>query len=65
MFKSRRSFVFTLIAMPFAGFAGCGGGADTDVSKPVEVTDELERQARAADEFFESEKSAGKKNEDN
>ncbi|MFM1801502.1 MAG: hypothetical protein RJA81_854 [Planctomycetota bacterium] len=51
---------FALFAAPMFGFFGCGGGADTDVSKPVEVTDELERQARAADEFFESEKAAGK-----
>lgn len=61
MIHDRRSFIALLFSMPIVSLlGGCGGGADTDVSKPVEVTDELERQARAADDFFEKEKAAGK-----
>ena len=54
MIQDRRLFTATLFSMPLISLlGGCGGGADTYVSKPVEVTDELERQARAADDFFE------------
>jgi hypothetical protein len=33
------------------GLCGCGG-SNADVSKPVEVTDEMKRQAEASDKFF-------------
>lgn len=52
MQKTRRSFCLIMAGVPFVTLTGCGGGADTDVSNPVEVTDELERQAKASDEFF-------------
>ena len=61
MIQDRRLFTATLFSMPLISLlGGCGGGADTDVSKPVEVTAELGRQARAADDFFEKEKASGK-----
>lgn len=34
-----------------SGFIGCGG-SKVDVSKPVEVTDEMKRQAEASDKFI-------------
>jgi len=40
-------------------FSGCGG-SKVDVSKPVEVTDEMKRQAEASDKFL-SEKGKTKK----
>ena len=33
------------------GFIGCGG-PKVDVTKPVEVTDEMKRQAEASDKFI-------------
>jgi hypothetical protein len=43
-----------------ASLSGCGGGNSVDVSKPVEVTDEMQRQAEASDKFI-SEQGKSKK----
>ena len=60
---SRRSFVTGILPLSvLVGMAsGCGGGADLDVSKPVEVTDELKRQAEASDAYFNSQQKTKKK----
>lgn len=50
---SRRTFLRGVF--PFAAsltvIAGCGGDK-ADMSKPVEVTDEMKRQAEASDAFI-------------
>jgi len=40
-----------LVTVSIVSFNGCGGTA-VDVTKPVEVTDEMKRQAEASDKFF-------------
>lgn len=46
---SAQKFFIALILTLAA--SGCGG-EQVDVTKPVEVTDEMQRQAEAADKFF-------------
>lgn len=48
-----------LVTVSIVSLNGCGGTA-VDVTKPVEVTDEMKRQAEASDKFF-TEKSKTKK----
>ncbi len=51
-----------LVYVSIVSLSGCGGNA-VDVTKPVEVTDEMKRQAEASDKFF-TEKSKTKKSAD-
>lgn len=48
----RDFFCASLVAVcSIPAFVGCGG-SKVDVTKPVEVTDEMQRQAEASDKFI-------------
>ncbi len=40
-----------MVVCSVPAFSGCGG-SKVDVTKPVEVTDEMKRQAEASDKFI-------------
>ncbi len=58
------SILASFLMASLTSLSGCGGSS-VDVTRPAEVTDEMKRQAEAADKFFTDESKTKTKKSSN